>query len=133
MKTIVPNTVLPKGARLIKPFEKKIGGWVEMEFDAEVERLGLTWYRVKGGMGERKNGDREDWIADIPSCCISIHDYQWREPRWGSFGYESFDKAIAGRTKEALSIAKHTVIALELKLADVIKTVELITKACEKI
>lgn len=32
---------LPKGAKLIRPVRKKIGGWVDMEFDAKVERLGL--------------------------------------------------------------------------------------------
>jgi hypothetical protein len=138
MKTIAPNTVLPKGARLfLKPIHAKIGGWNEMEFDASVERLGLTWYRVKGGMGRNQAGnatnDREDWVADIPVMALSVHDYQWREPRWGFHRYKSFDEAIAEQTKEGLESATRRLIKLEEEAESVTKTIVLLSKACNKI
>lgn len=103
MKTrehIKPNTVLPRGAVLVPPFKKTVGGWVEQEFDATCERFGLTWLRVKDGLGN--SGDREDWIVDIPSGCVSVHDYEWRKPYWGLHNYPSFDKACAGRIAQAV-------------------------------
>jgi len=125
LKLIAPNSVLPKGAKLIKPpIEKEVGGWVLQEFDARVERLGLTWLRVKGGMG-----GSEDWIADIPSGCVSIHDYEWREPRWGSARYESFDEACAGRIARAIEHQKHKAAELRQKAEEADESVVLLARA----
>lgn len=104
MKIIVPNTVLPKGAKIIPTVKKEIGGWVEMEFDAKVERFGLTWFRCKGGISH--DGDREDWIADMPWGCLSVSDYQFREPRFGFDKFNSFDEACAEIIKKAKGQAK---------------------------
>jgi hypothetical protein len=105
VKQIKANTVLPTGGKLLRRvLDCKIGGWVQMKFDAKVERFGLTWYRVKDGMG--RNGDREDWVLDIPTQAVSIHDYQWREPRWGFEKYNSFDEAALAQMVKGLDQAE---------------------------
>lgn len=113
MKPIKANTVLPKGGNPLKPFRKQVGGWNELEFDAEVYVAGIRWLRVKGGMGER--GDREDWVADVP-CTASVHDYQWREPRWGFTSYETFEQACQTELKSSLERLRDSSAELESKL-----------------
>jgi len=83
---------------LTRPIKRKIGSWVEMEYDAKIKRLGMTWLRVKGGFGGR--GDREDWVGDVPFGCISVSNYNWTEHNFGHYG--TFDKAIIGETRLAL-------------------------------
>lgn len=105
-KLIAPNTVLPEGATRIPTVNKTLAGRVEMPFDARVERFGLTWYRVAGGMGEPRNDSREDWCCDIPSGGMSVHDYQWREPRWGLDKFKSFDEAVIAEMKRSVRSRK---------------------------
>lgn len=99
-----PNTVLPKGAKAITPPVKmKLDAWTEQEVDATVQRHGLTWYRVKGGMGGR--GDREDWVADVPAVCISVHDYHYNGEDFGP-NHGSFDNACLQEARKSLEHAK---------------------------
>lgn len=93
---------------------KKIGGWNEMEYDKTIVRKGITWYRVKDGMGGQ--GDREDWVASVPELCISVHDYQWREPRWGIISYPSFKAALDGEILRGIESGKSR---LEKKKAEI--------------
>ena len=121
------DPTLPRGAKLLTPtLKKSIGNWVEMEYDAEIARLGLTWYRVKDGMGN--SGDREDWVAFIPTGNLCVHDYHWKGPVFG-VRYSSFDQAIIGQTRQALQFARSRVIEQSQELAARKKTVELLTKA----
>lgn len=94
---------LPKTARRIKPIIKKVGDWVEMTFDAILERNGLTWLRVKDGFGEK--GNREDWVLDIPTRCVSISDYKWKGKNLGR-SYKSFEHAIDSEVLMALDFLK---------------------------
>ncbi len=119
-----PNTVLPKGGKLIKPLRKKIGTWVEMEFDATCRRNGLTWFRVKNGMGER--GDREDWVADVPGVSISVHDYHYNGEDFGP-SYGSFDNACLQESIRALHFAREELAKKRAALASLengIKVIE---------
>lgn len=118
---IKPNTVLPKGGKLLKPLKAKIGGWVEMEFDAEVQVSGVRWLRVKGGMGER--GDREDWVADAP-LAASTHDYQWRKPYWGSVRYASFEQGCRAEFASSLERLQRERTELESRLAIIRETIK---------
>jgi hypothetical protein len=123
MKTIKPNTVLPKGAKLLnKPVRKQTGNWVSMVFDAKLVRKGITWLRVKDGMSG--NNDREDWVADIPKICASAHDYEWREPRFGAYKYNSFKEALDGAvalaidyTDESIQNREEALIATKASMA----------------
>jgi len=126
MKKPKPNTVLPKGGRLIKPFQSTFGSWIKQTFDAKVERFGLTWYRVQGGFGGK--GGREDWVADIPCACLSASDlYHDGLSLWGKKG--SFDQEAAKETKDVLEHAIRRVKEIELELAQTKKTVKLLKAA----
>lgn len=116
MKTITPNTVLPKGGKLVKPFRKKIGGWLAMEFDADVYVCGVRWLRVKGGFGGE--GGREDWVAVIPVMSASVSDYQFREPRWGFKSYPSFETACEHELREAVLSLQNRIKETTGKLAE---------------
>lgn len=63
-----------------------------MEYDAAYSYRGIRWLRVKDGMNGA--GDREDWVAELPTGTASVHDYQWREPRGGSVKAETFHDAM---------------------------------------
>ena len=116
MRAIYNDKILPRGAKLLNPhIKKKVGSWCEQEFDAKVERFGITWFRVHLGMGG--SGGREDWVADIPNGCLSIHDYQFRKPYWGMHRYKSFDDAIVGQMKECQSRISETIEETNDKLA----------------
>ncbi len=127
MKAIVPNSVLPKGAKKIVTLKREVGGWAEMEFDAICERHGLKWLRVKNGMGGR--ADSEDWVCDLPSACLSVHDYQWREPRWGFDKFDSFDEAVLAEMRSGAKQAKHSASELREKANRADETVRLLTAA----
>lgn len=77
-----------------------MGSWVKMTFDAKVERCGIVWFRVKDGLGKR--GDREDWVANIPHICVSVHDYQWNGDEFGA-NHGSFDNACIQELKSSLA------------------------------
>jgi hypothetical protein len=125
MKTsFIPNSVLPAGGELIKPIKKKIGGWNELEFDAKVSRIGLTWYRVRGGFGGR--GDSEGWIADIVAGNISVCDYNFNDTGFG-INYGSFDGACVGQIKSSMEHLKFSLIELRKKLNDKEKALKLLT------
>lgn len=113
--SIEPNTVLPKGARHITPVKKEIGGYVKLPYDAKVTLNGVTWYRVQGGFSG--HGDREDWVADIPLVNLSVHDYEWREPRWGFVSVNSFEEATEVALKGAPVTVRHRQKELRAKLA----------------
>lgn len=113
MKT---KTRLPKGAKLVNPFTKKIGSWVEMTFDAEVIRYGIKWYRVKDGMGV--SGEREDWVADLPAGCLSIHDYHWNGNPFGR-DWGTFNGAIMGETKLFLQDQQARLLEFRQKITKV--------------
>ena len=72
-KKYKPNAKLPAGAKLLKsPVWKKVGGWLDQEYDAEMQMLGLTLYRVKDGFGS--HGYREDWVIDLPTGAYAVSD-----------------------------------------------------------
>jgi hypothetical protein len=69
--TDIDLRVLPGTPEILDPpVTKKIGSWVELDFDRRLMYAGLAWYRVKDGFGGR--GDREDWVADVPSVGLSV-------------------------------------------------------------
>lgn len=122
---------LPKGATMLpKIIKKSVGGWAEQEFDAKCERFGLTLYRIKDGFGG--HGDREDWIVDVPSGCISINDYQYRAPYWGFERYRSFDRAIAGNIERGIEREKGKIIEHERKAEAARKSLQLLKHALTK-
>lgn len=115
---------LPRGARKFKkPTTRKVGGWVELPFDASVVRYGITWLRIVGGFGfergdngwERK-GASEDWVADLPSSCVSVSQSDWRKPYFGFIVYPSFDDAMKGELARATDHAEQEVEELKTKL-----------------
>jgi hypothetical protein len=110
----------------ITPVKKKIGCWVEMTFDAVTERFGVRWLRVKDGFGGR--GDREDWVADIPHGCLSVHDYHWNGDGFGP-DYGSFDGAIRGETKLMVDSLHHRENELRERLRKIQATVEILEKS----
>lgn len=109
----MPNPQYKTGIEIIKTFKKKICNWVEMEFDAKVVKHGVTWLRVKDGMGGR--GDRDDWVADLPDACICVHDYNWTTQNFGH-NYGSFDAACLGELKRGLERQNYEVKELTQKL-----------------
>lgn len=132
MKTnpIKPNTVLPKGGELLRPTRTaSIAGWVEMRFDAKVKCAGLTWLRVKGGMGGDDSG--EDWVAEIPSSCLSIHAYSWRAPRWGFDHWTSFEEAATESIKGHIAHARQSAKELREKADLAEKTADMLTAAAK--
>jgi len=108
----------------------EIGGWSEMEYDAQMKRLGITWYRVKGGMGGR--GDREDWIANLPSGCVVVHGYQYRAPYWGFEKYRSLNAAIAGQIEGAIKNERGKISACESKIKAARESLQLLQAALSK-
>lgn len=94
---------LQKGAIPVS-LTRSVGAWLKMEFDAKLERNGITWLRAKGGFGG--GGDREDWVADLPHGCCSVSDYNWNDDEFGLFKYPTFEKALDGELKRELSNAK---------------------------
>lgn len=126
---------LPDRAKLIEPITRVIGRWVEMTFDAKTERCGVTWFRVKDGMGGR--GDGEDWVADVPNVPICVHDYHWNGDSFGA-NHGTFDNAcqqelIAGLqqarrelrdTLESVERIKTAVYALEKVLGHIAQPTE---------
>lgn len=131
MKTIVANSVLPSGAKEIVTIRKKIGGWVEMEYDAECERYGLTWLRVKGGFNS--HGGREDWVCDLPTGLLSVSDSSWREPRFGFDNFSSFDEAVAGEIRRSLSYAESKTKEKEREADESRETEALLRKSVSKL
>lgn len=110
-----PNTVLPTGAVLLRePRVAKIAGWVEMTFDARVERHGMAWYRVKDGFGDGQY-PREDWVADLPHCCVAVSDYHWRFGSNFGHSYGSFDAAVLGQMREDVAHARQRAAELRAK------------------
>ena len=95
---------LPKGAKEIK-VKKKIGGWVEMEFDAKLIHRGIQWLRVKDGFGDK--GDREDWVADIPITCISVSDYHFRKEMYWGFKEHQADTIFGAMDIQLLEAKEH--------------------------
>ena len=90
-----PNVYLPYGAQLITPREVYCGTWRPQIVDAEVTLEGIKWYRVQGGFGDldgKRRNEREDWIADIESISVSVHDYHWNGLDFGS-DYGTFENA----------------------------------------
>jgi hypothetical protein len=108
---VKPNTVLPKGGEMLpKVIKAKIGGWAEMEYDAKVMRHGLEWLRVKDGMGSR--GDREDWVANVNSIAISVHDYHWNGDDFGP-NHGTFNNACEQEMKKGLMFAKEAIVEMQ--------------------
>lgn len=100
----------------ITPITKAIEPWVEMTYDAMYVVAGIRWLRVKDSMGGR--GDREDWVADFPGVCLSVHDYHWQ----GTFGPQ------LGTTCEEVMrrVIQQSVVNLEKEIARLQR--ELLTK-----
>lgn len=109
-----------KGARAVKAeafaLRKKVGGWVEMDFDRCLTRNGVRWLRVKDGMGG--NGSREDWVADLP-LTVSVHDYQWKPPYFGFDRYRSMGHAMDAQLQRGIDRLEERAVELENKLAEV--------------
>lgn len=108
-----PNTILPSGAKVIPARKRNVGSWLPQVVDAEVERSGVTWYRVKGGLGGR--GDREDWVASLPGLAVAVSDYHWNGEDFGP-SYGSFDNAIRQELDLALEYAREQVRKAKLNL-----------------
>lgn len=85
-----------------------------MTFDAQVFCVGVRWLRVHRGMSG--HADREDWVADVPHFCASVHDYQFRPPYWGIVKYTSFESACRAELKKTLDNAKLEMAQLASKL-----------------
>jgi hypothetical protein len=130
VKAIKPNTVLPRGGRLIKVSKKKIGGWNPMKYDAKVVRFGLRIYRVAGGMGGAN--DREDWVVDVPHACVSVHCYQWRPPRWGFEKFSSFDEVIEAMLTNAVGSVRADRADLLIKATNAEKCLRLLKTALSR-
>lgn len=114
---------LHSGSKAINPpIKMKLGRCVEMEYDAALEFSGIRWFRVHKGMGCR--GDREDWVADVPGICVSVHNYQWRAPFWGLVRYESFRAAMIGEAKSALESAAYRIAEKEKEVFTLRKGME---------
>lgn len=112
-----PNAKLPRGAKkLPKPVHKKLGCWVQLTYDAVVERYGIKWYRVKGGFAEGDNS-REDWCADVDQCCLAVHDYHWNGDDFGP-SYKSFDDACAGEIKSTQESLERIIKDCECKMKE---------------
>lgn len=125
VRRFIPNTRLPKGGSPLKRLlKKKIGGWVEMSFDATFVRHGIRWYRVKDGMGD--NGDREDWVADLPESCISLHDYNWNRLWCDTVYYGDFETAVLTALKRELHHEREKIIELHDKIERLRMSVELV-------
>ncbi len=107
-----------------------IGGWSEMEYDASMERFGLTLYRVKDGMGGA--GDREDWVIALPSGCLCVHDYQYRKPYWGLEKYRSIDAAIVGQLKSGIDGQKAKALQCDARAKDAKAALAILEKAFAK-
>jgi hypothetical protein len=128
MKT---DSKLPRGAVLISPPEKReIAGWAEMKYDARCVRYGITWLRVKDGIGGR--GDREDWVADLPAMTVSVHDYHFHAPYWGIERYPSFNAAIKGQIKRAVGYARQQADEYTRKTAALVRTAKILKSALRK-
>lgn len=125
-----PNAKLQKGAVLLPDvLTKETGTYVKMEFDARGEYFGLTWLRVKDGMGGR--GDREDWVADIPGVSISVHDYHWNGEDFGA-NHGSFIGAIKAEMQLAFRYATGTEKELLAKIKEVRSGIALIRASIAK-
>lgn len=110
------KTRLPHGGVSINPaIKRSIGGWVEMEYDASTQRLGLTWLRAKDGFGD--SGEREDWVADIPSGCLSVNRYNGEPWKSGFTVYNSFDDAVIGETRRALKQSRDSLAIVSRRSA----------------
>jgi len=125
-----PNKVLPKGAFLIKPVRLVLGDWSPLVFDAKVVRAGITWYRVKGGLSEGDNS-REDWLADVPKICISVHDYHWNGDTFGP-QHGSFDKAVKAESKAALRNSKERLAEKQELVLELKNSIAVLEKSCAK-
>lgn len=129
---IKPNTVLPKGGKLLNPIRTaSIAGWSEMQYDAKVKCAGLTWLRVKGGMGGDNSG--EEWVADIPSGCLSVHDYSWRAPRWGFDKWNSFEEAATESIKRHVAYARQSAKELRDKADTAERTANVLEEAAKAV
>lgn len=112
-------TTLPKGAVLISPVRLELGHYVPLEYDAKLERNGLTWYRVQGGFGRvgKARGDREDWVADAPGVSATVCDYHWNGSSSFGLSYPSFEDALDGQREAALRTARYRLIEKQVELA----------------
>lgn len=83
----VPPLPLPSDARaLARPLRMKVGGYVEMSFDAYLELDGITWLRAEGGFGDGQRTNwhrREDWVAMTPGIACSVGRYFEHPDHWG--------------------------------------------------
>lgn len=121
---------LPPGATLIDPpIQVKPATWIEQTVDASIVKNGVTWYRVKGGFGNR--GNREDWIADLP-VSVSVHDYHWNGEDFGP-SYETFDNACVEELKRALEHTKFLKAEAQQKVTEAQQKVRNMTSAIIKI
>lgn len=126
-----PNSKLPKGGKLLPEIRsRKAGSWSDtLRFDASCERLGLTWLRVKGGFLGKNN--REDWVADLPSGCLSVCDYNWNKGNFGYY-YGSFDDAIISVTERHIEHVAYEMADAEKRIAALRETHELVLAALKR-
>lgn len=109
----------PESFEVIPVVELTVGAWKPMRFDAQTERFSVRWLRVLGGMSGKN--DREDWVADLPAVCVSVHDYHWNGDDFGP-SYESFDNACRVELRNELVYATEQLertraLAVELEKA----------------
>lgn len=107
----------------------KIGGYVELEFDAKLVRNGISWYRVRDGFGQR--GDREDWVADVPGHSLSANDYNWNGDVFGP-SYGTFEKALDMQAAYAYGFVQQNIDKARRRLADLRDGEQLLERATEQ-
>jgi len=103
---------LPPGAEPFGPETLKLGTYTPQQVDARLQMHGVTWYRVKGGFGGQ--GDREDWIADLPFS-VSASDYNWNGAEFGA-DYGSFENALTENLRHATVHARYKVEELRAQV-----------------
>lgn len=127
---VKPNTVLPEGAELLlKKLKREFGGYRPLIYDARLKHLGVWWFRVYLGLGSRN--DREDWIADLPGCSASVHDYYWNGHAGGP-NYESIQAAMSDKMFRAIEAADKRKAELLLKIISPNKQLKISRSLIEK-
>lgn len=96
-----------------------------MTFDASCVRCGITWLRVKGGFGD--NGEREDWVADLPVTCAHVSTDDWCHGK-GKV-HATFDQAVRTELARALDAAKRKRNELKEKLKQTDKGIAMLVGA----
>ena len=109
---------------LSKPIRKKIGGWVEMDFEAYFTYRGIMWFRPKGGgLGGDGHHSREDWLANTPGIAISAgrsvnHGHDVTKVGWGFNKDKTLEEEMDKQIHDKISWAAYRIKGTREKLAE---------------